>query len=88
MCTYLTDTFAVSGSAKGERGWFRVSDASVYFDHPAHALADHTLNVDLRRPADGPSARIAVELTAASARELALTILQVLDDVPEVLVPA
>jgi hypothetical protein len=79
MCTYVTETLAVSGSAKGADGWFRVTDASVYFDHPVHALADHTLNVDLRRPADGPGARVAVELTPAAARDLATTILRVLD---------
>jgi hypothetical protein len=79
MCTHSTEIFAVSGSAKGAGGWFRATDASVYFDHPVHALDDHTLNVDLRRPADGPAARVAIELTADSARRLAETILQVLD---------
>ena len=82
MCTYLTEKVPVSGSGKGPAGWFKVTDASVYFDHPAHAVADHTLNVDLRRPADGPAARVAVELTADSARALAETILRVLDAVP------
>jgi len=80
MCTYVTETLAVTGSAKGPDGWIRVTDATVYFDHPTHALADHTLNVDLRRPADGPGARVAIELTAESARQLARAILDVLDD--------
>lgn len=80
MCTYVTETLDVAGSAKGPDGWIRVTDATVYFDHPTHALADHTLNVDLRRPADGPAARVAVELTAESARELAHAILRVLDE--------
>jgi hypothetical protein len=88
MCTYITDTFEVSGSAKGADGWMRITDASVYFDHPAHALADHTLNIDLRRPADGPAARVAIELSAESARALARSILAVLDQVPEGLVSA
>jgi hypothetical protein len=88
MCTYITDTIAVAGSAKGPDGWFRVTDASVYFDHPVHALADHTLNIDLRRPADGPGARVAVELTAESARALAESILTVLDAAPEALTAA
>lgn len=79
MCTYVTETLAVSGSAKGAGGWFRITDASVYFDHPTHALDDHTLNLDLRRPADGPSARVAVELSADSARALAEAILRTLD---------
>jgi hypothetical protein len=46
MCTYQTTTLSVQGSGKGAEGWFRVSDATVYFDHPVHAPADHTLNVD------------------------------------------
>ena len=78
MCTYVTETLPVAGSAKGPDGWLRVTDATVYFDHPTHALADHTLNVDLRRPADGPGARVAIELTAESARALAHAILGVL----------
>lgn len=88
MCTYITDTFEVAGSAKGPDGWIRITDATVYFDHPQHAFADHTLNIDLRRPADGPSARVAIELTADSARALATSILAVLDQAPEGLVTA
>jgi hypothetical protein len=80
MCTHETATLPVQGSAKGQNGWFRVTDASVYFDHPVHALADHTLNVDVRRPEAGPSARVALELSAESARALAETILHVLDN--------
>jgi hypothetical protein len=80
MCTFVTETLAVTGSAKGPDGWIRVTDATVYFDHPAHALADHTLNVDLRRPDAGPAARVAMELSAESARALADAILRVLDE--------
>ena len=81
MCSYVTQTLSVAGSAKGPADWIRVTDASVYFDHPVHAVAEHTLNIDLRRPVDGPSARVGVELTAETARALAHTILRVLDDV-------
>jgi hypothetical protein len=71
MCTYATVRAPMTGSAKGPNGsWFKVTDATVYFDHPVHALAEHTLNIDLADPSRGPSARVAVELTAASAREL------------------
>jgi hypothetical protein len=71
MCTYATMRTALDGSAKGpDSSWFHVSDATVYFDHPVHAMAEHTLNIDFADPVRGPSARVAVELTAASAREL------------------
>ncbi len=70
MCTYLTENIAATGSGKGSDGWFRLSEVSVYLDHPAHALADHTLNIDFKNPRQGPSARVAVELTAETARAL------------------
>jgi hypothetical protein len=82
MCTYLTETIKITGSGKGAEGWFSVSDASVCFDHPVHAMAEHTLNIDFRNPAGGPSARVAVELSAESARELARAILLTLDSAP------
>jgi hypothetical protein len=82
VCTYITETLSVAGSARGHDGWMRITDATVYFDHPTHAFADHTLNIDLRRPADGPGARVAIELTADSARALAESILSVLDQAP------
>jgi hypothetical protein len=75
MCTYTTERAAIDGSAKGPNGsWFHVTDATVYFDHPVHAMAEHTLNIDLADPAKGPSARVAMELTAASARDLVTAI--------------
>ena len=82
MCTYLTETIKITGSGKGAEGWFSVSDASVYFDHPVHAMAEHTLNIDFRNPAKGAAARVAVELTAESARELARAIQLALDSAP------
>jgi hypothetical protein len=70
MCSYLTVPADISGSAKGPEGWFPVTSASVYFDHPYHAPYEHTLNIDFLDPSRGPSARVAVELSADSAREL------------------
>ena len=74
MCTYLTEKVDLAGSGKGAAGGFPLTEATVYFDHPQHALADHTLNIDFRNPGRGPSARVAVELTAESARVLAAAI--------------
>jgi hypothetical protein len=82
MCTYLTEKIKITGSGKGATGWFGVSDASVYYDHPVHAAAEHTLNIDFLNPGKGPQARVAVELTAASARELARAIVAALDSAP------
>jgi hypothetical protein len=82
MCTYLTEKIELAGSGKGAAGWFRLSDATVYFDHPVHAPAGHTLNIDFLNPSQGPSARVAVELTADSARALVGAINAALDSAP------
>ena len=83
MCTYATVNTDLEGSAKGpESKWFHVSHGTVYFDHPVHAMADHTLNIDFTDPSRGPSARVAVELTAQSARELVAAIEAALASAP------
>lgn len=74
MCTYLTESIDAQGSGKGSQGWFGLTEVNVYFDHPVHAPADHTLNIDFANPGKGPSARVAVELTAETARALAKAI--------------
>lgn len=85
MCTYQTVRFPVRGSGKGADGWFALSAATVYFDHPVHASAEHTVNIDLLNPDRGPGSRVAVELDALSACALAHAILQTLCDAPAVL---
>lgn len=82
MCTYVTNKITAAGSGKGAEGWFGLSEATVYFDHPVHASAEHTLNIDFLDPAKGAGARVAVELTAATARALAEAILKTLDETP------
>jgi Family of unknown function (DUF6295) len=67
MCTYATEQCAVSGSGKAAMGWFSVSLATAYVDHPVHAAAAHTVNIDFAAPRVGPAARVAVELTTDSA---------------------
>lgn len=71
MCTYITEPLEISGSAKGPRGWQPVVRAHVSFDHPQHAPLDHALEIDLIDPSGG---RVAIELTAASARALVAAI--------------
>ena len=83
MCTYATLQTTLDGSAKGPGDtWFRLSDVTVYFDHPVHAMADHSLNIDFAAPTKGPGQRVALELTAASARELVSAIQAALDSAP------
>jgi Family of unknown function (DUF6295) len=87
VCTYITETVSIDGAGKGAAGWMRCERATVYFDHPVHHSAEHTLNIDFADPAGGPSARVAVELTAESALALARAIHSVLDQVPAGLLP-
>jgi hypothetical protein len=83
MCTYATIRTGINGSAKGPgSSWTHVTDATVYFDHPVHAAAEHTLNIDFVDPTRGPGSRVAVELTAASARELVRAIEAALASAP------
>jgi hypothetical protein len=78
MCTYITETARIMGSAKGAKGWMRVDTANVYFDHPYHAPLDHALNIDFVQASGEPGDRVAVELSAESARELVDKILAAL----------
>jgi hypothetical protein len=82
MCTYVTHKIEIDGSGKGAAGWFRVTDASVYVDHPVHAPYAHTVNIDFLNPERGPSARVALELTEESALELVAAIQQALASAP------
>lgn len=86
MCTYITEKLTAEGSGKGAEGWFELTESTVYFDHPVHADAEHTLNIDFRNPGRGAGARVAVELSADTARALAEAILRTLDAVPPGLV--
>ncbi len=82
MCTYLTETITVEGSGKAPGGWIALTDASVYVDHPQHAPYEHTVNIDLRNPALGPAARVALELTEEAALALADAIRAALASAP------
>jgi hypothetical protein len=79
VCTYTTEKAAVLGSGKGKEGWFSLTGANVYYDHPYHAPFEHSLNIDFVNETLGPSARVAVELSADSARALVQAILTALE---------
>lgn len=80
MCTYITMQSPMRGSGLAAGEWFRLDRAVVYFDHPQDAPVDHAVCLDFR-PSEGTAdQRASVELDAASARRLAETILQLLDN--------
>jgi hypothetical protein len=78
MCSYIVETAKLTGSAKGGSGWMRVDTAHVYYDHPFHAPLDHALGIDITCAADGAGERLALELSAESARALVDAILAAL----------
>ena len=78
MCTMIAEKVKIAGSGKGANGWFELEQAYVSFDHPFHAPLEHALNIDFVNESQGPSARVAVELSEPAARELVRTILAAL----------
>jgi predicted lipase len=82
MCTYQTHKIQIDGSGKARKGWIRLREATVYVDHPVHLQQDHSVNIDLFDPSQGPSARVAVELTEEAALALADAIHQAIAAAP------
>jgi hypothetical protein len=74
----IAQQIEIEGSGKGSSGWFNVRQANVSYDHPFNAPLEHALNIDFVDEAQGPGARVAVELSEESARALVETILAVL----------
>jgi hypothetical protein len=70
MCTMITTQAKIEGSGKGTSGWFDLREVNVGYDHPFHIPLEHALTIDFVNEAEGPGARVAVELTPESAREL------------------
>lgn len=70
MCTWITESAGIFGRGKGVAEWIALTRANVYYDHPVSAPLDHALIIDFVDEARGPGARVAVELSAASARAL------------------
>ena len=79
MCSYIVEKASLVGSAKGSKGWTKIDTANVYFDHPYHVQLEHALGIDFVNMADGGRERVAVELSAESARALVRTILAALE---------
>lgn len=79
MCNSAVVKAAVIGSGKGAQGWIPVQQAVVYYDHPFHAPLNEALMIDFLNEERGPGARVALELSAESARTLAHMILEALE---------
>lgn len=70
MCTSIVEIVSAAGAGKRDAGWFDLTHAVVSYDHPHHAVLEEAINIDFVNRALGPDARVAVELTLESAKEL------------------
>ena len=73
MCSYIVEKTALCGSAKGRKGRMRIDTANVY-----HSTLDHVLAIDFTNEGEGGRDRVAIELSADSARALVERILAAL----------
>jgi hypothetical protein len=83
MCSMISQQIKIEGCGKSGSGWFTLREADVSYDHPFQAPFEHALNIDFVNEAQGPGARVAVELSADAARALVETILSVLNRAEE-----
>jgi len=80
MCSYIVEKAVLTGSAaKGRKGWMKIDTANVYYDHPYFSVLDHVLAIDFTNEGEGGRDRVAVELSADSARALVARILAALE---------
>jgi hypothetical protein len=70
MCTSIVEIVGADGAGKSADGWIGLTHAVVSYDHPHHALLEEAIAIDFVNMAMGPGARVAVELTLASAKAL------------------
>jgi hypothetical protein len=70
VCTAISETTAIRGFGRGQRGWFPISQATVAFDHATHTGAEHALLLDFANYDLGTDARVALEMDLASGRAL------------------
>ena len=74
MCTMIVEKAEIAGSGKGPQGWFALRQANVSYDHPFHSPLEQAVSIDFVNESEGLSARVAVELSPESARDLVTAI--------------
>ena len=70
MCTMIAMSADITGMGRGEKGWFRVNQAVVGFDHTTHFENEHALLLDFVNYEIGTDARVALELDIQSGKAL------------------
>lgn len=80
MCTSILELVDISGAGKGEDSWFDLNRAAVSYDHPHHAMLDEAITIDFVNTALGPGARVAVEISLQSAKDLTAALLKAITE--------
>jgi hypothetical protein len=76
MCTGLVQKAKVTGAGKAAEGWFKLEEVCVTYDCSYHTSMPQGVNIDFFNEKEGPSARVAVELSPKSAMELVHAIME------------
>jgi uncharacterized protein DUF6295 len=76
MCTGLVQKAKVTGAGKASEGWFDLEEVCVTYDCSYHTSMPQGVNIDFFNEKEGPSARVAVELSPESAMELVHAIME------------
>jgi hypothetical protein len=79
MCTSIVEVVDADGAGKGGDGWFDLTHSVVSYDHPHHALLEEAITIDFVNAALGPGARVAVELTLQSAKQLSAALARAIE---------
>ena len=74
MCTSIVEIVGAEGAGKTGDGWIELTHSVVSYDHPHHAVLEEAITIDFVNSTLGPEARVAVELTLESAKELSLAL--------------
>ena len=78
-CSAMAIRRRVRAAGRSARGWFSVDQVAISYDHPVHAREDHAVLLDFARALGPVDERVPVELSLASARALAETLLAVVE---------
>jgi hypothetical protein len=76
VCTGNVHSAKMTGAGKGQEGWFALDKATVTYDCSYHTSMPVGLNIDFFNEKMGPGARVAVELSPASAMGLVHAIME------------
>ena len=78
MCTMISKTIPIKGSAKESEGWFDINTINISYDHPFEADLGYAINLDIPNQSSDKFSRIILELSPQSASTLIEGLQQVL----------